>query len=96
MKVEKIGKIEKTDANKKWFDRKGYHMTGQTMTIRFEELSDPTGDSDTFIEYVVFRGSWTRSGTVRDCGNYYIYAGHSSYTRIDKKTHEITRDVDDI
>lgn len=77
------GTIEKTERNRTWFDRRGYHMTGETL-----ELGDTT--------FVVFKGSWTRYGTVRDCGDHYIYAGYSSYTRIDKETLEITRDVEDI
>lgn len=25
------GRIEKTEENKKWYDRRGYHMTGETL-----------------------------------------------------------------
>ena len=95
MKVIETGKIEKTEENKRFYNRKGYTMTGETLTIESNPY-ESVGGLPTCTEYVVFRGSWTRSGTVRDCGNYYIYAGHSSYTRIDKKTHEITKDVEDI
>lgn len=38
---------------------------------------------------------WTPSGTVRDCGDHYIIARYSSYDKLDKKTLEITRDVED-
>jgi hypothetical protein len=86
MKVLGIGTIKKTKENVKWYDRKGYHMTGKTLML---------GDENTSTEYVVFKGSWTRSGTVRDCGSHYIYAGHSAYYKIDKSTLEITYDVED-
>ena len=33
---------------------------------------------------------------VRDCGNHYIIAGYSSYTRIEKETMEIIHDVEDV
>lgn len=82
-----IGTIEKTEENKKWYDRKGYHMTGKTLIL---------GDENRQTEYVVFKGSWTRYMSVRDCGDHYIYAGYSSYSRIDKATLEITEDVEDM
>lgn len=87
MKALKIGTIEKTEANKKFFDRRGYHMTGRTLTLGESENECTT--------YIVFKGSWTRSGTVRDCGDHYIYAGYSGYYRIDKGTHKVTYDVED-
>lgn len=80
------GTIEKTKENKDWFNRPGYEMTGETL--RGEYTNGAT-------EFVVFKGSWTRSGTVRDCGDHYIYAGYSSYTRIDKETLQETDDVED-
>ena len=86
MKALGVGTIEKTEENKKWFDRKGYHMTGKTLTL---------GDENSATEYVVFKGSWTRHMSVRDCGDHYIFAGYSQYYRIDKKTLEITEDVED-
>ena len=88
MKAFETGTIAKTAENKKWYDRKGYHMTGKTLT-----LGDENGTERT--EYVVFKGSWTRYYTVRDCGDHYIFAGYSSYYRIDKETLEITNDVED-
>ena len=51
---------------------------------------------DGITVYVIFRGSWTRYGTVRDCGDHYIKANYSSYSRIDKNTLEITNNVEDI
>ena len=86
MKALEIGRIEKTEENKKWYDRKGYHMTGKTLKL---------GDENSNTTYVVFKGSWTRSGTVRDCGDHFIYAGYSAYYRIDKDTLEVTYDVED-
>lgn len=38
---------------------------------------------------------WTPFGTARDCGDHYIIARYSRYDRVDKKTMEITRDVED-
>lgn len=86
MKALGIGTIEKTEENKRFYDRKGYHMTGKTLKL---------GTEDSYTEYVVFKGSWTRYMSVRDCGDHYIYAGYSEYYRIDKKTLEITEDVED-
>ena len=86
MKVLGTGTIERTEENKKCFDRRGYHMTGKTLTL---------GDDKSATEHVVFKGSYTRYMTVRDCGNHYIYAGYSAYYRIDKDTLEITYDVED-
>lgn len=80
------GTIERSDENRNWYDRKGYHMTGETLTIDYGNES---------CEYVVFKGSWTRYGTIRDCGDHYIMAGYSRYDRIDKDTLEITEDVED-
>ena len=80
------GTIEMSAENKNWYDRKGYHMTGETLTL---------GDENSNCTYVVFKGSWTRYDTVRDCGDHYIKAQYSRYDRIDKETLEITRDVED-
>ena len=85
-KALRTGTIEKSAENKKWYDRKGYHMTGETLTM---------GDENRTTTYVVFKGSWTRYDTVRDCGDHYIYAGYSQHYRIDKDTLEITEDVED-
>ena len=88
MTIREIGTIEKSEENKKFYDRKGYHMTGETMTCDYNY-----GES---VTYIIFRGSWTRSGSVRDCGDHYIMANPSRYDRIDKKTLEITKDVEDV
>lgn len=86
MKALGTGTIEKTEENRNWFDRRGYHMNGKTLIL---------GDENESYEHVVFKGSWTRYGTVRDCGDHYIYAGYSQFYRIDKETLEITEDVED-
>lgn len=86
MKALRVGTIEQSEENKKFYNQKGYTMTGETLTL---------GDETENCTYIVFKGSWTRYGTVRDCGNHYIKAQHSSYDRIDKETLEITRDVED-
>lgn len=87
MKAIETGTVEKSKENMAWFNRKGYKMTGETLT-----LGEP---GSRLCEYVVFKGKWTRYDTVRDCGDHWIYAGYSSYYRIDKKTFEITNDVED-
>lgn len=86
MNVYKIDTIEKTEENKRWFNRDGYEMTGETIEM---------GSENERTLFIVFTGDWTRSGTVRDCGDHYIYAGYSAYYRIDKATLEITKDVED-
>lgn len=88
----KIGTIEKTQANIKWYNRKGYHMTGETISETIKEIDG----NDCTTTYIVFSGSWTRSGTVRDCGNHYIFARYSRYDRLDKDTMTLTLDVEDI
>lgn len=81
------GTIDLTEVNKRLFDRKGYHMTGETLRL---------GNENESTEYVVFRGSWTRYNTVRDCGDHYIKAQYDRYDSIDKETLVITRDVEDM
>lgn len=92
MMIIKKDKIELNDSNLTWYNRKGYHMTGETITIT---TANPCHGLEESTTYVVFKGTWTRSGTIRDCGDHYIYAGYSSYTRIEKDTLEITEDVED-
>lgn len=81
------GTIEKTKENEEWFNRKGCTMTGETYSEEYED--------ETATAYVVFKGTWTRSGTVRDCGDHYIIARYSRFDRINKETLEITKDVED-
>ena len=88
------GTIEKSEENKKWYNRKGYHMTGETLSLEANPYEDVGGLPTTTV-YVVFKGSWTRYGTIRDCGDHYIKAEYSSYTRIDKDTLKVTFDVED-
>lgn len=38
---------------------------------------------------------WTPFGTARDCGDHYIIARYSRFDRLDKKTMDVTRDVED-
>jgi hypothetical protein len=88
MKALAKGTIELTEENKKYFNVNGMKMTGETLT-----LGNSNGSSCT---YVVFKGSRTPYGYVRDCGDHYIKAQYSRYDRIDKETLEITKDVEDI
>ena len=85
-KALRKGTIELSEENKKWYNRKGYEMTGETLTL---------GDERENTTYVVFRGKSTRYMTVRDCGDHYIKAQYSRYDRIDKTTLEIIEDVED-
>ena len=39
--------------------------------------------------------SITPSGCARDCGDHYIVAHYGSYTRVDKRTLTVTKDVED-
>lgn len=86
-KAMEKGTIELSEENKRWYDRKGYHMTGETLRL---------GNENENTNYVVFRGSWTRYGTVRDCGDHYINAQYDRFDSIDKETLVITRDVEDM
>ena len=92
MKAIKKGTIETSKKNREWYERKGYKMTGETITLSFDYYGNGNSVEET---YVVFSGSWTRTYSVRDCGNHYIYAGYSSYYRIEKDSLEITADVED-
>ena len=89
MKVFKIEKKVFTEDENKFYSRKGYKPTGEVFYMGDEFGVEITG-------YVVFNGAWTRTGTVRDCGDHYIYAGYSKYYRINKDTLEIIADVEDI
>ena len=86
-----LGTIEKSESNIKWYNRKGYHMTGETIT---ETIKDIDG-SNSETTYLIFSGSWTRSGTVRDCGDHFIIARYSRYDRINKNDLSLIRDVED-
>lgn len=90
MKATMIGTIELNEENRRYYDDfwgKEYRITGETLKFEY-------GDGGS-AEYVVFSGDWTRSDTVRDCGDHFIKACHSEYISIDKETLEITRDVED-
>lgn len=76
------------------YDHKGYHITGEIIAVDWRD--DPNAVGCVYCEYVVFRGSWTRYDSIRDCGDHYIWARYSRYDRIDKETLEITRDVEDV
>lgn len=86
-----ISKIEKSEENKRFFDRKGYHMTGKILK---ETVVDDNG-LESVTEWVVFKGSWTRYCSVRDCGDHFIIARYARWDRVDKDTLEITYDVED-
>lgn len=87
MKVTGFGTIELSPENMSFYNRKNHVMTGKTLTIEYE--------NGMTISYIVFTGNHTWYSSVRDCGNHYIYAGYSSYYRIEKDNLEITADVED-
>ncbi len=89
MKVFRIKKKVFTQDEKRFYSRNGYRPTGEILYMGDEFGVEITG-------YVVFEGGWTHTGTVRDCGDHYIYAGYSMYYRIEKNTLEITKDVEDM
>lgn len=68
-------------------DWKGFEYTGELMYIQY-----PGGGDE--IQRVI-KGKFTPHGAVRDCGDHYIKANYSSYTRIDKGTMKLTHDVED-
>jgi hypothetical protein len=89
--IIQIGQIKRTKENKAFYNRRGYEMTGETIT---EQIVTDNGFISE-VTYIVFKGSWTRVHSVRDCGDHYIIARYSRYDSIDKKTWNITQDVED-
>lgn len=63
-----------------------FTVTGETIREEWE-----TGA----ITRVIFKGSWTPYGVMRDCGDHYIIARYSRYDRVSKDLTAITYDVDD-
>jgi hypothetical protein len=84
------GTIEQNEENKNFYNRKGYNMTGETLTFTYED-----NGTETEITYIVFKGSWTRSYSIRDCGKYYIHATGYQWNRINKDTLEVEYDIDE-
>ncbi|MCM1124594.1 MAG: hypothetical protein NC416_18620 [Eubacterium sp.] len=86
MKVKRIYRevVEKQD----W---KGFVYTGEIIEIEYEDSAVGTITNS----YRVVKGKFTPYGGIRDCGDHYIKANYSSYDRIDKKTLEIEKDVED-
>lgn len=74
-------------------DWKGFEYTGEIVEIEY--TSEHPGMVETH-GFRVVRGRFTPYMGVRDCGDHYIKANYSSYDRIDKKTLEIIRDVEDV
>lgn len=94
----KIGKLE--DWQREYFDRTnpGYTCTGETLEEHYEEeLGRESGGQTLVVFKAISKGKkhFTPYGMCRDCGDHYIIARWSRYDRIDKKTLEITRDVED-
>lgn len=73
---------------------RGYHPTGEILAVDWRDDENAVGL--VYCTYIVFKGSWTRYDSIRDCGDHYIWARYSRYDRIDKATLEITKDVEDI
>ena len=83
-----------TEDETQWYNR---HYAGLTAT---GELIQKTYDSGAIlgknvITKVVFKGSWTPFGAIRDCGDHYIEALYSSYKWIGKDLTTIKTDVED-
>jgi len=68
-------------------DWEGFEFTGEIM-----EIALSSGERWGFR---VIKGKFTPYCAVRDCGDHYIKANHSSYTRIEKGTMRVTSDVED-
>ncbi len=79
---------------KKAYGSRGYNPTGEVIAVDWRDEENAVGC--VYCEYVVFKGSWTRYDTIRDCGDHYIWARYSRYDRIDKETLQVTKDVEDI
>lgn len=86
MKVKRIytESVEKQD----W---EGFEYTGEVIEIEYQDSISGTITN----AYRVVKGKFTPYMGIRDCGDHYIKANYSSYDRIDKKTFEIVRDVED-
>lgn len=72
-------------------DLPGCSYTGEVMKIGYD------GWKGNVIErtFYVVSGKRTPKFEVRDCGDHYIKANYRTFDFIDKKTHEIIRDVKD-
>ena len=64
----------------------GLIPTGETI----REISDRESQTT-----VVFKGSWTPYGAIRDCGDHYIKALYTSYRWISKDLMHTMEDVED-
>lgn len=74
----------------------GYTCTGETLIEEYREERGRDGGGCTYVVFKCKPGHHgTRYGMCRDCGDHYIIARWSRYDRIDKKTLEITFDVED-
>ena len=71
--------------------RYGLHTDGQTL-VKKTKMSDGWPHATTLI---IFTGTHTPFGYVRDCGDHYIEALYSSYRWISKDLTTIIEDVED-
>lgn len=78
-----VTKIDKEEAIKEF----GLTYTGELVTV------DYCGGAT--CTYRVIKHKFTPFGFMRDCGDYYILAHWSSFSRIDKDTLEWSYDVED-
>lgn len=82
---------------------KGENLNAEDMKFYSDSFKDlkPTGEtikeiSDNHSQTtVVFKGSWTPYGCIRDCGDHYIKALYSSYRWISKDLQTTREDVKD-
>lgn len=75
-----------TEEEKGYFQHsyRGLVPTGEVLVKRLFSFTDFGGRY--YISKVVFKGSYTPCGAIRDCGEYYIEAQYSRYVKIDKRT----------
>lgn len=90
LKYSKGESITKKDAE--WYSKqfRGLKATTEIITKTYTDMGRTY---ETNI--VVFKGSWTPYGAIRDCGDHYIEALYSSYRWISKDFQTIIEDVED-
>lgn len=82
------------EEDRQYYNRRynGLTATGELIQKTYDAGQDLGKD---VITKVVFKGSWTPCGAIRDCGDHYIEALYSSYKWISKDGTTIIYDVED-
>ena len=89
-KLNKNSMEESTRAMYERYWNYKFKTTGDTLTHNWEGYG-ASGQTT----YVIFTGDYTPCGMCRDCGDHFIIAHHSYYSRLEKDTLLETVDVDD-